>query len=50
MVDFPFSRCVFVNIMVNFYDFNKAKLVKMEEDGEESDEITDIEDSDTDDI
>jgi hypothetical protein len=36
--------------MVNFYDFNKAKLVKMEEDGEESDEITDIEDSDTDDI
>ena len=40
----------FVDKVVNFYDFNRAKLVRMEEDGEESDEISDIENSDTDDI
>ena len=44
------AYAVFVDKVVNFYDFNRAKLVRMEEDGEESDEISDIENSDTDDI
>ena len=35
------TYCVFVNKVVNFYDFNREKLVRMEEDGEESDEISD---------
>ena len=30
---------IFVDKVVNFYDFNRAKLARMEEDGEESDEI-----------
>ena len=38
---------IFVDKVVNFYDFNRAKLVRMEEDGEESDEISE---SDTEDI
>ena len=40
---------IFVDKVVNFYDFNRAKLVRMEEDGEESDEISESE-SDTEDI
>ena len=29
--------------IVSFYDFNREKLVRMEEDGDTSDEISDIE-------
>ena len=31
---------VFVDKVINFYDFNRAKLVRMSEDGEESDDIS----------
>ena len=40
---------VFVDKVINFYDFNRAKLIRMSEDGEESDEISTSE-SDTEDI
>ena len=36
--------------VVNFYDFNRAKLIRMKESWEENDKISDIEDSNTDDI
>ena len=38
---------ILLDNVVNFYDFNRAKLVRMEEDGEGSDEISE---SDTEDI
>ncbi len=44
------TYAVFVDKVVNFYDFSIAKLVRMEEVGKESDAISDIEDSDTNDI
>ena len=31
---------ILLDNVVNFYDFNRAKLVRMEEDGEENDEIS----------
>ena len=31
---------VFVDKVVDFYDFNRAKLKRMSEDGEESDDIS----------
>ena len=40
---------VFVDKVINFYDFNRAKLIRMSEDGEESDEISTSE-SETEDI
>ena len=40
----------FAEYILDNYDFNIAKLVRMEEDAEESDEISDIKDSDTYDI
>jgi hypothetical protein len=39
---------VFVDKVIDFYDFNRAKLVRMSEDGEESDDISSSE-SDTED-
>ena len=40
---------VFVDKVINFYDFNRAKLIRMSEDGEASDEISTSE-SETEDI
>jgi len=36
----------YVEKIVSFYDFNREKLVRMEEDGDTSDEISDIESGD----
>ena len=36
----------YVEKIVSFYDFNKEKLVRMEEDGDTSDQISDMESGD----